>query len=71
MGTTALPTMAPSLKPCIRKDISIHSTVIYWASALDESDPVLVSSGGIGRIRAHSLPSRSSKSFMEGRLGNK
>lgn len=68
--TPILHSVNPSLKMCVRKDISVHWTVIYWTSALDESDPVL-NSGGIGRIRIHSVPSKSLKSFMDDRLGNK
>lgn len=53
---------------CIRKDISIHLTIISWAFTLDQSDPML-RPGDPGTIRTHSLCSGNSSLLWKTNLG--
>lgn len=53
---------------CVYEDISIHLTIISWASTLDQSDPVLRSNDP-GKIRTHSLYLGSSSLLWKTDLG--
>lgn len=69
MDITHLSPLLYLLPSCyVYEDISIHLTIISWASTLDQSDPVLRSNDP-GKIRTHSLYLGSSSLLWKTDLG--